>query len=72
MRHVEHINPRDDTAFVSLVDREAETSGGPEELQVRLRSTYPAAIVRVRGLAGEAVEVWYVYRDGTWTARGST
>jgi hypothetical protein len=44
-------------------------SGGqsPEELQAILRTRYPDAVVRQRGLAGERLDVWYVYRDGHWT-----
>lgn len=66
--HVQLIIPRRDAAFVALVDREAVRVAVPEELQARLRATYPDAIVRRRGLAGESVEVWYVYRDGHWTS----
>src|SRR5690349_17569513 len=39
-----------------------------DELQQRLRATYPRAVVRARGLHGDQTEVWYVYRDGSWTA----
>ena len=40
----------------------------PEELQVRLRGRYPAAVVRPRdGLAdpGDGDQLWYVYRFGS-------
>jgi hypothetical protein len=67
-RHVQLVNPREDTAFVALVDDEAMTAADPEDLQRRLRRTHPDAVVRARGLSGEAVDVWYVYRDGGWTA----
>jgi len=72
MRHVEHVNPRDDTDFVALVDELAADVDTPTELEQRLQGTYPDAVVRPRGLSGENVEVWYVYRDGSWTrAEGS-
>jgi len=35
-------------------------------LQRRLRDRFPRAIVRPRELAGERLEIWYVYRDGRW------
>jgi PAS domain-containing protein len=59
-------------AFATLVaDVEARPAAllEPEELQVRLRERYPAAVVRPRdtladpGDGGEAV--WYVYRFGS-------
>ena len=67
MRHVELINPRHDVDFVMLVDALAEHAEGPDDLERKLRATYPDAVVRSRGLAAEPVDVWYVYRDGTWT-----
>lgn len=68
MRHVERVNPRHDVDFVMLVDRLAVTATGPADLESRLRETYPNAVVRVRGLQGDTVAVWYVYRDGAWTS----
>jgi hypothetical protein len=67
-RHVERVFPRDDTDFVALVDAEAIDSASPAALETRLRKTYPHVTVRARGLSGDALEVWYVYRDGSWTA----
>ncbi|HEY7701322.1 MAG TPA: hypothetical protein VIB02_03345 [Candidatus Limnocylindrales bacterium] len=67
-RHVERVFPRDDTDFVALVDAEAIDAAGPAALETRLRATYPDVIVRARDLAGDQTEVWYVYRDGSWTA----
>jgi hypothetical protein len=65
------LNPTDDADFRSLattlVDAGAST---PAMLQDQLRSQHPEAIVRPRELAGESAEVWYVYRDGRWTAPG--
>jgi hypothetical protein len=66
MPHMEHVNPRDDVRFVALVDRLATGVRRPEDLEARLRATYPGVVVRARELSGEAVEVWYVYRDGSW------
>ena len=70
MRHVEHVNPRDDVTFVALVDRLAAATDDAEVLEAQLRETYPDALVRTRGLSGEAIEVWYVYRDGIWVPIG--
>ena len=63
------INPRSDPAFAQLAEslvREGHTT--PEGLQAALRSQYPSAIVRARGLEGERAIVFYVYRDGHWTS----
>jgi hypothetical protein len=67
MRHVEHVNPGDDSVFRALVDELGAASTTPGELERRLQATYPDALVRPRGLSGENVDVWYVYRDGFWT-----
>ena len=67
-----HVNPRTDTDFVALVDSLMADADGPTTLEHRLRATHPHAVVRQRGLAGEMTEVWYVYRDGTWTDPGTT
>lgn len=61
------LNPRDDGRFVALA--EALVTDGieaPIDLQTRLRADYPGAIVRARELDGEALSIWYVYRDGHW------
>jgi hypothetical protein len=60
-------NPRDDGAFRALIDI-VLLSDGLEACDVEavLRTRYPEAIVRPRELAGELVDVWYVYRDGHW------
>jgi len=61
------VNPRTDAKFAQRVDdlmRERELTA--EELALRLRETYPRAVVRRRLLSGESRETWYVYREGTW------
>ena len=65
------INPRQDGAFVEFVEREFR-AGPPSaaEFQARLRTQYPLASVRERGLAGEARTTWYVYREGRWITSG--
>ena len=65
------LNPADDHAFVREVERLME-SGASEagELERRLRTSYPSAVVRPRDLANEPFVVWYVYRDGHWVASG--
>jgi len=66
------LNPPDDDGFTSLavglVDRGQRN---PTRFQAELRATYPAAVVRRRGLAGESVDIWYVYRDGHWVHPGT-
>jgi hypothetical protein len=60
-------NPPGDRAFRRLIDGFLLPAGGrPEELEAILRTRYPEAVVRPRGLSGEPFEVWYVYRDGHW------
>jgi hypothetical protein len=61
------LNPPGDEDFTSFARR--SLNGGhidPAELQRRLRTRFPHSIVRPRGLAGERIEIWYVYRDGRW------
>jgi hypothetical protein len=69
--HVERVFPRDDTSFVALVDTTALDSASPAELEDRLRETYPHVAVRARDLDGDRTQIWYVYRDGSWTATHS-
>jgi hypothetical protein len=65
------LNPDDDEQFAAaalgLVMQGARTAS---RLQAALRRTYPAALVRRRELSGEAIEVWYVYREGHWIPPG--
>jgi hypothetical protein len=66
------INPREDAAFVAFVEEQYRT--GPTSasaLEARLRTQYPLASVRERGLAGEAGATWYVYREGRWIKSGT-
>ena len=61
------LNPPGDEDFATFAIR--SLNGGaidPAELQRRLRARFPDSIVRPRGLSGERVEIWYVYRDGRW------
>jgi hypothetical protein len=62
-------NPSSDAGFREQVDRYLALGGRrPEDMQTALRSAYPNAVVRRRSLAGERIEIWYVYRDGHWVA----
>lgn len=66
------LNPRSDRSFVNYVGQVARDGlTTPAALQARLREQFPRAAVRARGLSGEDVTMWYVYRDGHWT-RGGT
>ncbi len=61
--------PSNDIAFREFLSRTLK-KGPPSsagEFERRLRRTYSRALVRERGLAGEAPS-WYVYRDGAWRA----
>ncbi|HET7030115.1 MAG TPA: hypothetical protein VFI34_06365 [Candidatus Limnocylindrales bacterium] len=60
------VNPPDDGDFESFVAELVETTRASQQLEHRLRARYPRAIVRPRDLAGERLQVWYVYRDGHW------
>ncbi len=60
------INPRTDPAFVATVESEGQHSPTPDNLESRLHALYPKAVVRPRQLANEAMDIWYVYRDGRW------
>jgi hypothetical protein len=63
------INPRNDGRFGGLLDRSLLTGvESPDALERLLREVYPRAVVRRRELAGEQVEVWYVYREGRWVS----
>ena len=61
------VNPDDDDVFATyarvLVEDGAATI---EEFERRLRTMYPGAAAHRRELVGEAVLIWYVYRDGYW------
>jgi hypothetical protein len=63
------INPAGDRAFVlACHDAMDPPLPQPDELEARLRQGYPYAVVRPRSLAGERLDVWYVYRDGHWVS----
>ena len=63
------VNPRDDTPFVALAEKlVADGARSTGELQEQLRREYPEAVVRARELDGEAITIWYVYRDGHWVS----
>jgi hypothetical protein len=65
-----HLNPSDDDAFAAVVTG-LLSSGLRDagEFELRLRHTYPGALVRPRDLAFEPFVMWYVYRDGRWVPR---
>jgi PAS domain-containing protein len=55
-------------ALLADVESRPEAILEPEELQVRLRDRYPAAVVRPRETLADPVagdELWYVYRFGS-------
>jgi hypothetical protein len=66
-------NPADDLDFARAI--EDAMAGGvaePHEAQRRLRQVYPRAVVRRRELAGEHLDVWYIYREGRWIRGGES
>lgn len=61
------VNPVADVAFVDFANvLVVEGVSTPATLQSRLRDRYPRAVVRPRVLSGEPIEIWYVYREGSW------
>ncbi len=60
------IYPRADLEFVAMVYALLVNHADPAELQVRLRETYPLAVVRPRVISSEPTSWWYVYRVGRW------
>jgi len=69
MRPTLIVNPANDGVFGAfaeiLVDHGVVSIA---ELERRLRSIYPRAVVHARDLSGESGRLWYVYRDGHWIA----
>jgi hypothetical protein len=61
------VNPSNDASFVESVDAVRKDAATVAELESRLRVRYPRATVRARQLSGETAQIWYVYRDGSWT-----
>jgi hypothetical protein len=67
MWRIRFLNPRSDPAFVEAVEAIFDAGvSGPDELEARLRTLYPRAVVRERSLSGDLLPAWYVYRDGRW------
>jgi hypothetical protein len=65
-------NPADDGPFRAVAESLlASGVTGPAGLQRLLEAQYPRVVVRARGLSNEAVDAWYVYRDGSWTRPGT-
>ncbi len=65
------INPAADADFAGACDEVMAAHPpptAPNELQTRLRDRFPMVAVRPRGLSGETLVVWYVYRDGHWVS----
>lgn len=61
------VNPSSDASFVEAVEAVYRNAATIAELESLLRVRYPRATVRARQLSGETAQVWYVYRDGSWT-----
>jgi hypothetical protein len=60
-------NPPGDLRFRARIEAFLMTAAPrARDLEAALRVDYPAAVVRPRALAGERLEIWYVYRDGHW------
>lgn len=65
-------NPSGDLRFRARIDALLNAEAlRARDLEAALRADYPAAVVRPRALAGERLEIWYVYRDGHWVRGGS-
>ena len=71
MWRIRFLNPRSDPEFVQTVESIIRSGvSGHEDLQERLRTIYPSAVVRERALSGDLIPAWYVYRDGRWVPPG--
>jgi len=68
------VNPATDRAFREFAEQAARSleRAGPADLERTLRARYPRAVARARDLHGEALRVWYVYREGHWVSPGAT
>lgn len=61
------VNPIGDQVFAEFAAALVEHGAlSTTDLERRLRTVYPSATVHRRELVGEAVLIWYVYRDGRW------
>ena len=69
MRPTLIVNPVDDAAFFDVATLHVQDGATTtDELERRLRETYPRATVHARELAGESAIIWYVYREGRWVS----
>lgn len=69
MRPTLIVNPATDDVFGTFAQMlVADGARSIDDLERRLRSIYPKAVVHARVLAGEPAVVWYVYREGHWVA----
>ena len=65
------LNPPDDDDFRTSAEQLVEDGiVDPRMLENCLRQRWPRALVRPRELAGEQIQIWYVYRDGHWVRPG--
>jgi hypothetical protein len=63
------LNPTSDEQFRRAVERAIRDGAtDPERLAAALRPAYPRAVARRREISDEPLEVWYVYREGSWRA----
>ena len=61
------LNPGADEPFAAFARQLLREGLTIVAFERELRRAYPLAIVHRRGLSGEAIDTWYVYRDGMWT-----
>ena len=62
-------NPPSDPDFERAIEEVLDSGvDDPAAAEEMLRAPYPQVVVRPRELAAETTPVWYVYRDGRWTA----
>jgi hypothetical protein len=61
------LNPTADEQFRSDVERAIrDGASDPDRLTASLRAAYPRVVARRRDISHEPLEVWYVYREGSW------
>jgi hypothetical protein len=64
------VSPSTDEIFAEYAELALERGvNSTTDLERRLRTAYPRAVVHARELSGEQIVIWYVYRDGHWTGR---
>jgi hypothetical protein len=61
------LNPTADEQFRRDVEHAIrDGASDPDRLAAALQTAYPRVVARRREISDEPLEVWYVYREGSW------